>query len=76
MKRSKIFLGVTACILGVAAFAASKAKFTKNNFFTDLSISGCRPASLLFQTSPTGAPITGLYSTSQCEKEAKVVTSE
>jgi hypothetical protein len=27
MKRSKIFLGATACILGVAGFAASKAKW-------------------------------------------------
>jgi hypothetical protein len=28
MKRSKIFLSVTACVLGVAAFAATKARFT------------------------------------------------
>ena len=27
MKHSKVFLGVTACLLGVAALAASKAKF-------------------------------------------------
>ena len=27
MKHSKIFLGVTTCLLGIAALAASKAKF-------------------------------------------------
>jgi hypothetical protein len=28
MKRSKLFLGVTTCLLGIAAFAATKSKWT------------------------------------------------
>ena len=39
MKRSKIFLSLTTCVLGIAAFAASKAASHFN------SISGCTQTS-------------------------------
>jgi hypothetical protein len=43
MKRSKIFLGLTAGVLGVAAFASAKAKFNSNTlyFYTDNRTSHC-----------------------------------
>ena len=39
MKRSKIFLGITTCVLGIAAVAAAKARFSAINLF--YTANGC-----------------------------------
>jgi hypothetical protein len=70
MTSSKIFLGLTTCVLGVAAFAASRAKFTHNTFFTKLKSSTCKSEGVgarYYTLSPTSisAP-TGVYATSTC----------
>jgi len=52
MKSSKLFLGVTATLLGVAAFAASKAKWAATSVFYSKA-SSCFPDPTLRQVTST-----------------------
>ena len=53
MKRSKIFLGATAFVLGIAAFAAHKAKSTAHAFrFKKAPLPACA------EYGTTGVPVT------------------